>query len=178
MPISVKFKGLSEDDVTIAPRLDPSDVWFQYLCTTDDETGAHDPNGKPAPHVRPSHAAFHGTIWKINDPRAPVPPCDYGCRCGVRYVANPQAKAVRVMPVADAQPEVSAADPTRRWLKENIPNWREVAEAAGERFDFAAAVRACRRLGIPRPTEIARMVLAAMAKGKDPVSAIAQGDAA
>jgi hypothetical protein len=173
MGITVTFQGLTEADTGGKHPLAPDEVWFQYLCTTNDATGAHDPNAKPAPRVRPSHACFHGTIWRINDPRAPVPPCDYACRCGIRYVANPTTKSARVMPKAEGDPEVSAADPIRRWLKEHVPAWREVAKAAGERGDLAKATREARHLGIPQPSEIARMVIRAMHRNDDPGGASA-----
>jgi hypothetical protein len=46
-------------------RLDSS-VWFRYVTQQD---GA----------VRPAHAKLHGTIWRLDDPNAPIPPLDYGC---------------------------------------------------------------------------------------------------
>lgn len=41
-------------------------VWFRLVTQGDDR-------------VRPSHRALHGTVWKVGDPEAPVPPMDYGC---------------------------------------------------------------------------------------------------
>lgn len=171
MPIGVSFKGLTMADTGGIHPLNPDEVWFQYLCTTNDATGAHDPNGKPAPKVRPSHACYHGTIWRINDPRAPVPPCDYGCRCGIRYVSSPASTAAKVITKADADPEVDAAAPIRRWLGDNVLDWQKIAKAAGPKGDLAAATRAARRLGIPRAAEIARMVIEAMIRHQDPGAA-------
>ena len=173
MPISVSFRGLTQDDVGDAKPLNSSEVMMQFLCTTNDETGAHDPSGSPAPRVRPCHAALHGTVWRIDDHRAPVPPLDYGCRCALRYVSIEKPKTRNALPVVEKEVEDNAADPIRRWLDDNVEKWREVAKAAGKDRNLPAAVRACRRLGIARPSEIAQMVLQAMVKLKDPTSEMA-----
>lgn len=45
---------------------DGEDVWVEFLTVGDN-------------HVRPAHAALHGTVWRCDDPAAPAPPLDYGC---------------------------------------------------------------------------------------------------
>lgn len=75
--------------------LDPGEVWFEFVTQEDDK-------------VRPGHAALHGTVWRVGDPAAPVPPIDYGCRCGMRYVAPPGGRAEKYLPKAPTTPKTHA----------------------------------------------------------------------
>ena len=82
MPISAPLSGLPIDDPTRQEAeaqgvLDADAVFVQLVCQTG--PGEHDPNGTPDDRVRPSHAALHGTVWRLDDPRAPIPPMDFGC---------------------------------------------------------------------------------------------------
>jgi hypothetical protein len=67
------------------------EVWFEFVTQEDDK-------------VRPEHAALHGSVWRVGDPAAPVPPIDYGCRCGMRYVAPPGSPAAKLLPPARGVP--------------------------------------------------------------------------
>ena len=82
MGISVPLSGLGPDDDLVQDAegqgvLDADAVFVQLVCQTG--PGEHDPNGTPDDRVRPSHAALHGTVWRLDDPRAPIPPMDFGC---------------------------------------------------------------------------------------------------
>jgi hypothetical protein len=90
-----------------------SGVWFEYVTQADD-------------HVRPSHAALHGTVWRLDDPDAPVPPLDYGCRCGIRYVADPDSPAAKILPPAEAEPTTPALA-FSEYLDGELPRWRDYA---------------------------------------------------
>jgi hypothetical protein len=77
-----------------------SSVWFRYVTQEDGR-------------VRPEHRALHGKIFRFDDPNAPIPPLDYGCRCGIEYVAQPGSAAAEILPEADKPPEGEAPpDPT------------------------------------------------------------------
>lgn len=159
MPI---FAGLPAEDIqAVADRggpLDSDQVYFQFVCSTGG--GAHDPNGSPDDHVRPEHAALHATVWRLDDPGAPIPPLSYGCRCAMRYVAKPNTTAARVLEEAPAAPEVDQKAPTRRYLEEHAPEWQQVAEAAAEAPPAQAVAQsyeAAKSLGYTR--DIARMAL-------------------
>lgn len=169
MPIIVTFdrESLGPQDTT-TPGLDPNTVYFQYLATTNDATGDHDPDQPPAPRCRPSHAALHGTIWRVDDIRAPIPPLGYGCRCAMRYLAKPGTRAAKVVPPAPAPPDTRPEDAFRVWLDAHVPGWRKVAKAAGPRFDIAAATRKARDDDLSIGQEVIRMILlVAKAFGKD-----------
>lgn len=157
MPISFKV------DVHMAAEagdtaLDPDQVYFQYICQTG--PGQHDPSASPDDHVRPAHAALHGTIWRLDDPAAPIPPIGYGCRCGMRLCAAPATGAAQVLPVAVGEPEDDSMAPAERYLDNHAPEWKEVALAAakaapGKAID--AAYDTAKELGYSR--DVARMVL-------------------
>jgi hypothetical protein len=144
MPINLDFSSLPEgdqlrQDVEQGGTLSGEDVWFQFVCSTDGEGGAHDPASPPDEKVRPSHAALHGTIWRVDDPNAPIPPLDFGCRCAMVFQSAPKSPAAKVLPPAkppppaaqSAQvavvPQVSAQVPYATYLDANVPQWRKVA---------------------------------------------------
>ena len=159
MPI---FAGLpAEDTQAVADRggpLDADQVYFQFVCSTGG--GAHDPNGAPDDRVRPEHAALHGTVWRLDDPGAPIPPLSYGCRCAMRYVAKPNTPAAHVLDEAPAAPETSQKAPARRYLEEHAPEWQQVAKAAADAPPAQAVATSydtAKSLGYSR--DIARMAL-------------------
>lgn len=95
--------------------LDPGEVFFEYITQHDGR-------------VRPAHAALHGTVWKLGDPLAPVPPLDFGCRCSLSYRARPGSAAAKIIPEAPSLPT------TRRvafssYLDKQAPGWEKVADA-------------------------------------------------
>jgi hypothetical protein len=163
MPLSLAITGLSAEAMaeieTSGGSLDPEQVWFQYLCTT---ASGHDPDEEPDAKVRPSHAALHGTVWRIDDPAAPIPPVDWGCRCSLRYCAPPNSTAAEILPPAPSQPVTDPSAPVRTWLDDNVPDWRAITDAAAkvapqqaETVAFAVA----KDMGVSR--EIARLALQA-----------------
>lgn len=87
------------------------DVWFEFVTQDDDR-------------VRPAHAALHGSVWRVGDPAAPVPPIDYGCRCGMRYVAPPGSPAAKLLPVAATAPK-SHAEVLSAWLADRFKTSRD-----------------------------------------------------
>ena len=104
MSFSVGDLSLSQDQLDAIKNgqsVNPEEMYFQYLCTTTD--GSHEPDGTPDENVRPSHAALHGTIWRVSDPTAPVPPIDWGCRCGMRYVAAPDTALAKLVDMPSAK---------------------------------------------------------------------------
>ncbi len=129
MPIEISFnvadllKSLSPDeaaafsgDESTQAAVLGDDVWYQYLTQNDDR-------------VRPSHAALHGTVWKVDDPDAPTPPLDYGCRCFIRYCAAPDSIASKVLP--ETGEELGTVPQAyRSYLSENIDNWQSMAQEA------------------------------------------------
>ena len=94
--------ALDQDDrdALTAGAFDGDDVWFMFRTQDDDR-------------VRPEHEALDGTVWRVGDPAAPVPPLDYGCRCFMEYVARPGSEAAAVLPAADKAPETHGAILTR-----------------------------------------------------------------
>jgi hypothetical protein len=93
-----------------------SGVWFRFVTQSDD-------------HVRPAHAALHGSVWRVSDPEAPVPPLDYGCRCGIEYIAEPGSPAAEVLEPAEVLPEPPAVV-FASYLDKELPDWRKYAKAA------------------------------------------------
>lgn len=99
----------AEDAAALAVgAVDGNEVWFEFVTQEDDK-------------VRPEHAALHGSVWRVGDPAAPVPPIDYGCRCGMRYVAPPGSPAAKLLPPASGVPkshaEVIAAYLAKRFAR-------------------------------------------------------------
>lgn len=121
MPIevSISTKGLKltnaqAHNLTVDGALDPDQVLYEFVTQHDDR-------------VRPSHAALHGTVWKVGDPFAPVPPLDYGCRCALRYVAAPSTPAATVLPEATKAP-VPRVQAYATHLDEIAPGWKTIIE--------------------------------------------------
>ncbi len=143
--------------------LDPEDVYFQYLCTTVD--GGHNPDLEPDDRVRPEHAALHATVWRIDDPLAPVPPLDYGCRCAMRHVGKPGSTAARVLKAeAETQP-TTRAQAYAAWLDQNASGWRPIAEQVGKvaaTLRLPLAIELAKQAGLSDPSSIARMIVATL----------------
>ncbi len=96
--------------------LDGREVWYEYLTQDDNR-------------VRPSHAALHGTRWKADDPDAPTPPLDYGCRCFIRYIAKPNTDAAQILP--EAAGELSTrTDAYSQYLTDHLDDWKRIYKAA------------------------------------------------
>jgi hypothetical protein len=147
--------------------LDSDQVYVQYLCQTG-EDGEHDPDEEPDDRVRPSHAAFHGQIFKIED--APIPPLDYGCRCAIRYVAAPDSVAAEVLEhEADADP-TTPVEATEEWLDKNVEDWeklQDLAEQLPPKDAIAKVTEAAKKKGIEQPRQIAEMIVDVSNKGGD-----------
>lgn len=92
--------------------LDGEQVWFTYRTQQDD-------------HVRPSHAALNGTVWRVGDPNAPIPPIDFGCRCFSSFCAKPGSPAAKILPTAQAEP-TTQAEVWSAYLDENVEGWRDM----------------------------------------------------
>lgn len=142
-----------------AGQFDPREVWFEFLTQQDDR-------------VRPSHRALHGTVWRVGDPSAPVPPLDYGCRCFIRYVAPPgsQAAAKGYLPKSPLPAPSTVEGAYADFLSRPFPDfdWRaEVARLGkGPAADLlprlAAALQAERPSLTPgQAREYARMMIQA-----------------
>lgn len=101
-------------DLEDSGALPGDSVWFRLVTQNDDR-------------VRPSHRALHGTVWRVGDPAAPVPPMDYGCRCMIEYVAAPDTPAAAVLPPAEAVP-VTPAEAYGSYLDDAMPDWKAVAK--------------------------------------------------
>ena len=108
--------------------LDPEQVQFQYICQTED--GGHDPEGEPDEKVRDSHRALHATVWRLDDPTAPIPPIGYGCRCGMRLLGKPDTLAEEVLGAAAPTEPTNVPDAFGDFLDVRIPKWKTYAEAA------------------------------------------------
>jgi hypothetical protein len=153
MPISFDVGADSEE-----AGFSPDEVLIQFVCQTG--PGEHDPDGVPDERVRPSHAALHGTVWRMDDPAAPIPPLDFGCRCSIRYLSKPGTTAERVLPPAESEPVTDPAKPAKDWLNANAKGWEKVADAVAEaepQEAIQAANKAADAAGLSRP--IARLIL-------------------
>lgn len=144
--------------------LNPDEVYFQFLCTTNDATEEHDPDADPDDRVRPEHAALHGEIFRIDDPMAPVPPLDFGCRCAMKYCGAPDSIASYVLgSEAESEPTtIKAAYGT--WLDKNAEGWEEIGAAILKLppVDRAgAAYLMVKELGISNPRSVANMIVSA-----------------
>ncbi len=145
------YNGITTGDSDISVLGD--DAWYQYL-TQDDE------------RVRPSHAALHGTYWKVDDPDAPTPPLDYGCRCFIRYCGAPDSAASKLLPEAtDGLGNVKEAYTS--YLNDNINGWESMAQAAmkvvpGARMEHLTA--SLKAAGYPSAVlrDLAYMILSVM----------------
>ena len=161
MPAELSIAGFTlsaSDKEALAEGTLSDDVLVQFVCQTG--PGEHDPNEPPDDRVRPSHAAFHGKVFSLQD--APVPPLDYGCRCAIRYVAKPGTVAAQILPdVAPSEP-TTPADATEKWLKDNVPELdtvKRAANAATVRDSLSAATTRAKKIGISNPRTIAEMVV-------------------
>lgn len=99
-----------------AGGLDGDSCWYEYLTQADDR-------------VRPSHAALHGTRWRADDPNAPTPPLDYGCRCFIRYIAAPNSVAAKILPEAEG-PLSTLKESFTTYLNQNADGWKAIAKEA------------------------------------------------
>ena len=132
--ITLEF-SLGEDDLRPDQKkamdkgaLDPEQVHFQYICQT--EGGGHDPEGEPDEKVRDSHRALHATVWRLDDPFAPIPPIGFGCRCGMRLVGKPDSVAEEVLGVAAPTEPTNVQDAFSDFLDDAIPKWKEYSAVA------------------------------------------------
>lgn len=161
MPAEIDITGFRlslSDKQLLSDGVLSDDVYVQFVCQTTD--GGHDPSGTPDDRVRPSHAAFHGRIFKMED--APVPPLDYGCRCAIRYVAAPNTLAEKMLPDTATVPPTTPADATGDWLNANVSDLdtlRRSAAAATTRSAIATVTAKAKKLGIAQPRSIAQMVI-------------------
>ncbi len=110
-----ELSALNGDEASQAEVLG-GDVLYEYLTQEDDR-------------VRPSHAALHGTVWRVDDPDAPTPPLDYGCRCFIRYCGAPDSVAGEILPVATTEP-IPQSEAYMSYLSDNYSGWESIAEAA------------------------------------------------
>ncbi len=101
-----------------AGGLDRDEVMYEYHTQED-------------ARVRPSHAALEGTVWALGDPFAPVPPCDYGCRCWMAYVSKPQTTAALILPETKAEPKL-IADIYAAHLDKQVPTWADMVDKTKE----------------------------------------------
>lgn len=126
----------SIDDIELTPEqaaaksegaLDSEQVYYQYICST---ASGHDPDEAPDDKVRDSHAALHGTVWRLDDPLAPVPPLGTNCRCGMRYCGKPESVAADVLGATAPSEPTNAPDAFGEWLDDHQPKWEAYAKAA------------------------------------------------
>lgn len=144
--------------------LDPDQAYFQFLCTTDDATDEHDPDGEPDDRVRPEHAALHAQIFRIDDPLAPVPPLDWGCRCAMKYCGSPDSVAADVLgSVAETEP-TTIKEAYSTWLDKNADGWEEIGSAIMKLPPADRAGKAylmVKELEISNPRNVANMIVSA-----------------
>ncbi len=117
MPIEITLKNVGPRR-TAGGVLDPEQVLVRYRTQNDD-------------HVRASHAALEGKIFRLDEPGRPSPPLDWGCRCFLEYVAAPDSMASQVLPEeADSEPttpQVAFAEYLDGAVGHDV--WRKVAKA-------------------------------------------------
>lgn len=170
LSFSVDDLQLRPDQQAIIERgaspLDADEVYFQFLCTTED--GGHDPEGEPDAHVRDSHAALHGSVWNINNPLAPVPPIGYGCRCAMRYVGKDGTPAAGLLGAETDGETESIGEVFGKWLADNVVNWKQYAKVADEAKQadkLGAVYERLKEQGVKGDLrEISRMVMSAVGK--------------
>ncbi len=147
----LKALGASKAEDIAQGGLDGAECWFEYLTQQDDR-------------VRPSHAALHGTRWRADDPDAPTPPLDYGCRCFIRYIAAPGSDAAEVLPEASGDLS-NRTDAYGQYLDREHDGWRTIAKAASgmratSRFQFILGELQDDGMSLTLAREIAGMILA------------------
>ncbi len=126
MPISASFsikdlvESLTKEEIddlgSTGGEFDGDSTWYTYWTVNDDA-------------VRPSHAALHGTVWKIDDPEAPTPPLAYGCRCYIEYCAAPDTPMAKVIPVAKAELSTKAIVYSE-YLSNHVDDWKKLGKQA------------------------------------------------
>ena len=129
--------SFSLDDLQLRPdqqkaaeedgALNPDKVFFQYLCSTE---SGHDPEEEPDDQVRESHAALHGTIWRLDNALAPVPPLGFGCRCAMRYCGADGSAEASVLGATADREIVSVGKAFADYLTGTVPDWKQYADAA------------------------------------------------
>lgn len=152
-------------DLAGGGALDPDQVYVQYVCNTG-PGGQHDPEMPPDDRVRPSHAALHGKVFRLDDPLTPIPPIDYGCRCAIRYVAKPESVAAGILKVTALEAPTTRAAAYVDWMDENADGWRAILPTIRDVAPvdrMGAAYDAAVELGIANPRDVARMVVEAIA---------------
>lgn len=159
MPADIDLSGFGlskKDKADVSAGVLTDDVYVQFICTTE---SGHDPSEPPDDRVRPSHAAFHGKVFKLSD--APVPPLDYGCRCAIRYVAAPDSPAAEVLDVTPQIP-TTPAEATEDWLIANVPELdtlKRSAAAAKTKDALSTVAVKAKKIGVAEPRSIAQMVI-------------------
>lgn len=141
------------------------DVMVQFICNTG-PGGEHDPNAAPDDRVRPSHAAFHGRIFRAQE--APVPPLDYGCRCAVRLVAVEDTPAAEVLDETTDEDPVTPPEATLDWLEDNVKDWRHAASEAKHAPASKSIVKvqdALKDQGVAQSRSIAEMIVDVLRSG-------------
>jgi len=146
-----------------AGHLDSSSVWYEFLTQDDDR-------------VRPSHQALHGTVWRVGDVSAPVPPLDYGCRCFIKYVAKPDSEAAKFLPPAESKP-TTQSKAWGDWLDKEAPTWETLLKTAmntpiEDRLPtLTLAIQKATNKPMVESRDLARMALATEQQGaKSPAS--------
>lgn len=159
MPAEIDITGFSlskKDKADVSAGVLSDDVYVQFVCTTEN---GFDVNSPPDDRVRPSHAAFHGRVFKPSD--APVPPLDYGCRCAIRYVAAPNSAAAELIDVTPQTP-TTPAEATEDWLIANVPELdtlKRSAAAAKTKDALSTVAVKAKKIGVAEPRSIAQMVI-------------------
>lgn len=165
LDFSLDLSDLRLDQLAAAEAggpLDSDSVYFQYVCTTTD--GGHDPEGTPDDKVRDSHRALHGTVWRIDDPLAPIPPIGYGCRCAMRYVAKPESPAEKILEAVAPSEPTTVGNAYSKWLDGNLPSWNKYAALAKDAKPadrLAVVYDALKDAGAGDARELARMIISA-----------------
>ncbi len=151
--LSELTKALSDSDLNKIKDggLDGDSIWYEYVTQADDR-------------VRPSHAALHGTRWRADDPEAPTPPLDYGCRCFIRYIAKPNTDAAEILPEADGGLS-TRSEAYSQFLTDNLDDWRKIYNEAKyippiKRYQFLLAELADAGLSASDSKEYAAMIMA------------------